>query len=225
MTTTYVAFRSSDDLHQTTDGFIQRMRDGASKPEPKVVEKIMTTFIDEALDAFFLQPAAMSGLSGTQKRLVQMASDTISKATRLVIGRSARKMDLEQNKAAAEYMDEIRFPGPDHAYWYVAFPISDPLAAQGRGLADMAEDGTTNAAARDEMVAYLRGVTDEALKWYFNKPIALLGFGPILRKVADVGVDTTRRASYGVINKVIPNLDNEQFMQSAVYYRSMQITR
>jgi hypothetical protein len=107
----------------------------------------------------------------------------------------------------------------------VAFPISDPLAAQGRGLADMAEDGTTNAAARDEMVAYLRGVTDEALKWYFNKPIALLGFGPILRKVADVGVDTTRRASYGVINKVIPNLDDEQFLQSAVYYRSMQITR
>ena len=225
MTTTYVAFRSSDDLHQTTDGFIQRMRDGASKPEPKVVEKIMTTFIDEALDAFFLQPAAMSGLSGTQKRLVQVASDTISKATRLVIGRSARKMDLEQNKAAAEYMDEIRFPGPDRAYWYVAFPISDPLAAQGRALADMAEDGTTNATARDEMVAYLRGVTDEALKWYFNKPIALLGYGPILRKVADVGVDTTRRASYGVINKVIPNLDDEQFLQSAVYYRSMQITR
>lgn len=66
MTTTYVAFRSSDDLHQTTDGFIQRMRGGASKPEPKVVEKIMTTFIDEALDAFFLQPAAMSGLGGTR---------------------------------------------------------------------------------------------------------------------------------------------------------------
>ena len=40
-----------------------------------------------------------------------------------------------------------------------------------------------------------------------------------------MGVDTTRRASYGVINKVIPNLDDEQFLQSAVYYRSMQITR
>ena len=49
MTTTYVAFRSSDDLHQTTDGFIQRMRDGASKPEPKVVEKIMS--FDEFHDA------------------------------------------------------------------------------------------------------------------------------------------------------------------------------
>ena len=61
MTTTYVAFRSSDDLHKTTDGFIQRMRDGAGKPEPKGVEKLMTTFSDEALDAFLLQPAAMSG--------------------------------------------------------------------------------------------------------------------------------------------------------------------
>ena len=66
MTITYVAFRSSDDLHQTTDGFIQRMRDGARQPEPKGVEKIITTFIDEALDAVFLQHAALSGFVRTQ---------------------------------------------------------------------------------------------------------------------------------------------------------------
>ncbi|MFP1683092.1 hypothetical protein ACLD0W_11305 [Alloalcanivorax sp. C16-1] len=220
--TTYVAFRASDRLHRLTDGFIHRMRDGAREPEPKVVEQIMTTFIDEALAAFFLTPASYSGLGGTQRRLVRLAADTISKASGVVIGRSARKMDLTQNQAAAEYMDEIRFPGPGHAWWYVGFPIDEGLAARGRGLAERCQDGHFEG-AREDLVHYLRTVTDRALEWYFNKPIELLRFGPILRKVAAVGVDTTRKASYGVIGKVIPNLDDEQLLQSALYYRDMQV--
>ncbi|ASK34504.1 hypothetical protein [Alloalcanivorax mobilis] len=224
MTTTYVAFRSSDALHRMTDGFIQRMQAGASEPEPKQVEKIMTTFIEEALNAFFLEPASFSGLSGTQMRLIRIATDTINKATALVIGRSARKMDLQQNQAAAAYMDEIRIAAPDHSFWYVAFPISEALAEQGRRVTATHQAGDADTARR-ELVAYLRGVTDQALLWYFDKPVELLRFGPILRKVAAVGVDTTRRASYGVINKIIPNLADEQFLQSAEYYRGMQLTR
>ena len=221
-TKTYVAFRSSTRLHQLTDGFIERMRHGAREPEPRVVEDIMTTFIDEALDAFFLTPASYSGLSTTQQRLVRLAADTISRATRLVIGRRARQMDLSQNRAAADYMDSIRFPGPQHAFWYVAFPIEPGLAERGRRLAERTEEGHFEG-AREDMVHYLRGVTDQALHWYFNKPIDLLGFGPILRKVASMGVDTTRKASYGVINKVIPNLSDEQLTQSALYYLDMQV--
>lgn len=222
MTTTYVAFRSSDALHRMTDGFIRRMQEGASEPEPKQVEAIMTTFIEEALDAFFLKPASFSGLSGTQMRLIRIATDTISKATGLVIRRSARKMNLEQNRAAAAYMDEIRIPAPDRSFWYVAFPISDALGEQGRQVVATHEAGDDETARR-ELVAYLRGVTDQALIWYFEKPIELLRFGPILRKVAAIGVDTTRKASYGVINKIIPNLAAEQFLQSAQYYHAMQL--
>lgn len=220
MTTTHVAFRASDGLHRLTDDFIVRMREGARQPEPAVVEAIMTTFIDEALDAFFLKPASFSGLGGTQKRMVQIAADTISKATRLVIGRSARKMNLEQNQAAAEYMDEIRIRAAGGEFWYIAFPIDPTLAERGRALPEMARDGN-NAAATEAMISYLRGITNEALVWYFDKPLVLLRFGPVLRKVAMVGVQTTRKASYGVINKVIPKLNGEQLIQTAEYYESM----
>lgn len=221
-THTYVAFRASDDLHQLTDGFIQRMREGAREPEPKVVERIMTTFIEEALEAFFLAPASYSGLSGTQQRLVRLAADTIAAATRVVVGRSARKMDLAQNQAAARYMDEIRFHDAGDDCWYVGFPIDEALAAQGRSVAERCQNGQFEG-VREDLVRYLREVTDLSLEWYFKKPIDLLRFGPILRKVAAVGVDTTRKASYGVINKVIPKLDDQQVLQSALYYRDMQV--
>lgn len=221
-TQTYVAFRASDGLHQLTEGFITRMRAGAREPEPKVVERIMTTFIEEALDAFFLTPANHTGLNSTQQRLVRLAADTIATATRLVIGRSVRKMDLSQNQAAADYMDGIRFFDAASNGWYVGFPIDESMAAQGRDLAARCERGDT-AGVREELLGYLREVTDRSLEWYFRKPIDLLRFGPILRKVAAVGVDTTRKASYGVINKVIPKLDDQQLLQSTLYYRDMQV--
>lgn len=222
MTTTYLAFRASDGLHHRTDGFIQRMRDGARQPEPAAIEDIMCTFTEEALDAFFLKPAELSGLSGTQRKLVRMATETISRAIRLVIRRSARKMDLAQNRAAAEYMDEIRIPAQDHSFWYIAFPLDPALADQGRQLVTLAREDDLQVAHR-AMVAYLHAVTDEAMLWYFHKPLELLQFGPILRKMAEVGVDTTRRASYGVVNKVIPKLEREQLTQSALYYESLQV--
>ena len=46
MTIPHVAFRSSDILHEKTDGFIRRMHGGASRPEPKEIEAIMGIFID-----------------------------------------------------------------------------------------------------------------------------------------------------------------------------------
>lgn len=51
MTIPHVAFRSSDSLHRKTDGFIRRMQDGATRPEPQELEAIMSLFIDEALTA------------------------------------------------------------------------------------------------------------------------------------------------------------------------------
>lgn len=224
MTTPYMAFPASDDLYQLTEGFITRMRNGARQPEPVVLENIMTTFIGEALDAFFLKPATLAGLGRTQKQLVRMATDTITKALGLVIRRSAKKMDLSQNQAAAEYMDEIRLPATDQSFWYVAFPLDLEVAKKGQSLDQLASNGNTTM-ARAEMVSYLHDITDEALLWYFSKPLELLDFGPILRKLAMLGKDSTRHASHGVINRIIPRLDNEQLLQSAVYYKSMQIYR
>ena len=110
MTTPHVAFRSSDSLHQRTDAFIQRMNGGAKRPEPKEIEAIMAQFIEEALAAFITRAAQAADLSPGMFKVVNMTCSTISKTTHLVIGRSAKKMDLTQNQAAADYMDQVRHP-------------------------------------------------------------------------------------------------------------------
>ena len=220
MTNPHVAFLSSDILHRRTDGFITRMQNGASAPEPQEIEAIMAIFIEEALQAFMVRAASAAGLSPSLFKVVNMTCQTINKATALVIGRSARKMDLTQNQAAATYMDSVRQPGGNGEGWYVAFPVSEGMAIKGSNLPALCAEGNFDEARR-ELEEYLHEITNEAIKWYFEKPMELLGFGPVLRKLASVGVETTRKAPRSLVRNLVPKLDNEQLTASSEYQASM----
>ncbi len=145
MTTPHVAFRSSNSLHQRTDGFIQRMNDGATRPEPKEIEAIMAQFIEESLAALITRAAQAADLSPGMFKVVNMTCNTISKTTHLVISRSAKKLDLQQNRAAADYMDLVRQPAPGEDFWYVAFPVDEEMAALGKSLPGLCEENPEKA--------------------------------------------------------------------------------
>ena len=53
--------------------------------------------------------------------------------------------------------------------------------------------------------------------------MALLQFGPVLRKVASMGVETTRKASRSLINTLVPKLNAEQLKASAEFQASQLI--
>lgn len=221
MTIPHVAFRSSDTLHQKTDGFIRRMQGGATQPEPQEIEAIMGIFIDEALTALITRAAEAAQLSPGLMKVVRMTTQTISKATLLVVSRSARKLDLQQNRDAADYMDQVRQPAPGEDFWYVAFPVYEELAALGNSLPGLCEENPEK--ARKELVRYLLALTDQAIDWYFERPMALLQFGPVLRKLASVGVETTRKASRSLINNLVPKLNAEQLKASAEFQASQLV--
>jgi hypothetical protein len=216
--TTWVAFRSSEMLHQTTDGFINRMRSGASRPEPETIEKIMSTFMQEVLHNFFIVPTEQAGLPSSTQKVVQFTVDTINKATHLVIKTTVRKLDIDQNRRAADYMDTVRFKlekdGND--IWFVAFPLNEMMAAKGRKAFELGISGQGKQAL-PALLEYFHQLTDIALYWYFEEPMKLLRFGPIMRKVADVGIATTRKATHTVIDKVIPGMNEEQLVIACQY--------
>lgn len=178
--TTWVAFRPSETLHQTTDSFINRMRGGASRPEPETIEKIMSTFMQEVLHNFFIVPTEQAGLPSSTQKVVQFTVDTINKATHLVIKSTVRKLDIDQNRRAADYMDTVRFKlesnGED--IWFVAFPLNEMMAAKGRKAFEQGINGQGKQAL-PALLEYFHQLTDIALYWYFEEPMKLLRFGPI----------------------------------------------
>jgi hypothetical protein len=216
--TTYVAFTSSDKLHQLTDGFIQRMRGPDPQPEPQTIEKIMHAFLEESLQAFMVTPAQMSNLSPNLMRIIHFTTETISKASHIVVKSTVKKLNTEQTMEMAEYMDTVRaqFDGS----WYICFPISAQLAHTAQQGFHMAIDGKREQAL-PMMIEYFHNITDIAMLWYFEKPIKLLRLGPILGKIASAGIATSRKATHAVVDKVIPKLDTEQAKVSAEYALSL----
>ncbi|MBQ0752994.1 MAG: hypothetical protein KBT87_04260 [Gammaproteobacteria bacterium] len=215
---TYVAFASSDKLHQTTDGFIQRMRGPNPQPEPQTIEKIMHAFLDESLHAFMVRPAQLSNLSPNLMRIVRFTTETISRASHVVVKSTVKKLNTEQTKEMAEYMDTVRaeFDGT----WYICFPISEQLSHTGQQGFHMAIDGKREQAL-PMMIEYFHNITDIAMKCYFEEPIKLLRLGPILGKIAGAGIATSRKATHAVVDKVIPKLDADQAKVSAEYALSL----
>lgn len=209
--TPWVAFRSSAELHDTTDAFIQRMRGGTTNTEPDTVERIMSLFMGEALHTFFIVPSEGAKLPSSTQKMVQFAVDTISKASHLVIKSATRKLDIHQHRRAADYMDSVRFMKEidGEEVWFVAFPLNETIAAKGRKAFTMAINGEGKKAV-PALQEYFHQLTDISLYWYFEEPMKLLRFGPILRKLSEVGVATTRKASHAVIDKTIPGMTNEQ---------------
>lgn len=223
--TVYVAFPSSEHLHHTTDGFIQRMRSGATRPEPEVVEEIMTRFLDEALETFFLAPSEMLGLGRAMKRIVHVTADTISRTSHMVVKRTAKKLDIQQNRDAAEYMDKMRMMHPDsqgNEIWYISFPISDAMARKARNAIELAEAGDLDQAL-PRLTDFLHELTDVALHWYFEEPMKLLGFGPVMKRIVSVAVETTRKATHSVIKRVFRHLEGEQIREAARYMDSLLV--
>jgi len=224
--TVYIAFPSSEILHTTTDGYIRRMRESSARPDPQTLEAIMSRFVPEAIQAFFLTPTDIIGLSPGMRRIVHLTADTISRATDMVVKRTVRKLDLRQHRDAADHMDSMRLMVPDdegNEVWYIAFPLSDELANRARSCLTQAMEGDTRGAL-PEFLSYLHDFTDEALHWYFEEPIKLMHFGPIMRKVAEMATETTRKASHSLIRKVFANLEHEQIIESARYMNSLMVS-
>ncbi len=223
--TTYIVFASSEHLHTTTDGFINRMAQDSPRTEPETIETIMVSFLDEALEAFFVQPQELLGLSGGMRRIVNMTVDTISKATRMVVTRTAKKMDLEQNRAAAEYMDTTRLCHTDadgHDTWYIVFPIEEQLREQAEAAIAAARQGYSQS-AREQLTEVMLALTDVGLYWYFEEPMKLMQFGPVIQRAVNMGVETTRKATKSAISKVFPKLDNEQLHAATNYVEALML--
>lgn len=222
---TFIAFPASARLHDNTTGFIQRMRDGATRTEPEVMKSIMEDFTGEALHTFFILPSRELKLGGGMMRIVEATVATIRGAASLIIGRTAPKLDIQQNREVADYMDIMRICLPDAAgneVWQVSFPLKKALREQVHaGLVQLDAGQTAN--ARETLANFLLGMTDEALFWYFEQPMALLHLGPILSRMAKVGTETARKASQAVINRVFRKLEDEQLKVVGDFLRQLLV--
>lgn len=220
----HVSFRASDKLHTSTQEYIDLMSRGG-KPNPLLLAEVMNTFTEDSLNAFMLQPMEQLGISGTQRKLVEFAVDTVQKSSHMVLKATVNKLDHDQHRKSASFMDEMRLQlphGDEDDVWCVSFRAPEDFATRAR--ASMARSRTEGPHAEvRETVLVMKTLTDLALENYYERPLAILKFGPILRKVSEVAIGTVRKGTYSTIESLLPKLSEEQLLRGVEYFDSLLV--
>lgn len=226
MSLPHVAFRASDELTTSTREYIDLLSGPKSKPHPALLTDVMNHFTRDSLDAFMLTPMEALGISGAQRRLVEFAADTVRKSSAVVLKATVGKLDHDQHLRSAEYMDAMRLLLPHEesadGIWYVSFPVSSTFSTRARESMARARTQGPQAEVR-EITQVMKTLTDLALENYYEKPLAIMKFGPILRKVSEVAISTVRKGSHSTIDSLFPKLSDEQLIKGVDYFDALLV--
>lgn len=222
----HVAFRASPELTAATQQYIERLSAPNCRPEPQLLAEVMDRFTHDSVHALITDPLDRLGVHGTQRRVADFVAETVEKSTHVVMKATVNKLDLDQHKRCAEYMDAMRLKlpvaGKADGEWYVAFPA--PQAFADRARASMNRSRTVGPRGEvNETSEIMKTLTDLAIDNYYERPIALLKFGMILRKVTQVAISGVHKASHSAINHLFPKLTDEQLIKGVDYFDGLLI--
>jgi hypothetical protein len=221
----HVAFRASENLHIRTQEYIDLMSRAGARPNPALLAEVMDHFTSDSLNAFMLRPMEELGISGTQRRLVEFAADTVQKSSQVVLKATVNKLDHDQHRKSAAFMDEMRLLLPEedenHA-WFVSFRAPDHFAERARASMARARQQGPQAELRETIIV-MKTLTDLALENYYERPLAILRFGPILRKVSEVAISTVRKGTHSTIENLLPKLTEDQLLKGIEYFDALLI--
>lgn len=226
MSLPHIAFRASDDLTSSTQEYIDLLSRQTARPNPALLAEVMNHFTRDSLNAFMLEPVEQLGITGSQRKLVEFAADTVQKSSAMVLKATVNKLDHDQHRRSAEFMDSMRLLLPheeeEAGIWLVSFQAPGDFSARARASMARARTGGPQAELR-ETIYVMKSLTDLALQNYYERPLAVLGFGPILRKISEVAIGTVRKGTHSTIENLLPKLTEEQLLKGIEYFDSMLI--
>lgn len=206
----YSAFAASQALSDINEQFLSAMDAGSSEPQAPVFIELLHLFMDEVLDSYFVGPMDMVRLNNMGRKVVTAGVNTIRKTSKMAISQVVKKMNNEELKPVASYIDSIMIRSADGSGGptYVAVPISDDLYDRLTSVAQHGREHGPHTVTQDFSLA-LCDLIDESLNQYFEIPVSMLKLGFVTEKVARVAMESGRAASQTVVKKV-PNTMNEK---------------
>jgi hypothetical protein len=222
---TYIAFPSSPDLRQISRQFIQNLLSSNKAPQNELVTRIMLDFTDELLKVFLLDMIHVVKLSPFMEKLVHGTVSTIRSTVHSVTRTVVHRLDNKQLRPLAEYIRRLMLTLPNAAgepMPWVGFMIDEAFEQRMRKTIKGLRTPDYAAHVHD-LVGVLCEVADRALSVYIVEPTELVQLGFILRKVADGGTHVINGAIHLLIRKLVPDLNQQQFVDMAEYLEQMLV--
>ncbi|MCH8542461.1 MAG: hypothetical protein LAT61_02710 [Alcanivorax sp.] len=219
-----IAIPANPALVNSTEDFLQAIDHGRPAAEPFIT--LVDRLTDRLLSLFLLEPAQMTDLSGGQRKVIDFAVSTASKASHMLTRQIYKKVS---NEDFAPIVQNIRGmywqAGKDNAqHASIAFAVADDFAGDFRRAADVAEQGqgTSEVAL---ITAVMDRLADEIIDKIFLEQTRHVKIGFVTGKALNVGVEGSRKAVHAVNHKVLKGLSDEELKAFMGHYSSILTQR
>lgn len=204
-------FEASATLADLHEKFAQNIARGLPESQASLLYEVLALFVDECLDAFFLQPVEAFKLNGMGKKIVTGGVSAIRKSIDFALKKILFKLSNEDLSAISEHIETlIQRPQPesDEKAW-VAVPLTDDL--RNRIVGSIAEGRVSGGRkVEKEFAEALCDLVDVSLLYYFEIPIDSLKMGFLMEKLARVANDAVKSGAKTVIRKITPTMSDKE---------------
>lgn len=177
-------------------------------------DRIIGLFIHEAVE--------LAKVSATQRKIIDFAVDTSSKASAMLTTQVYKKVSNEQFAPIARDLEKMYWAaGPDNNHMPQLYYAADAeFSRRYQQVMDACIAGQGRAQIT-QIPAVMDVLINEVIDKFFLEQTKHVEIGFITRKAMDVGVGATRAACRGMIHKVISDFDDAQLQQFMGHYARM----
>lgn len=211
-------FEASASLRNNAELFIQNIHKGERSPQNGLLQHVLNEFVAQCLDTYFIVPSERIGLGAMGRKIVVTAVATLRKTIQMVIGRIIRKLNNRDMRSLAEFMDAVMLR--DHAslrgVTFVAFPLEPQTVEQFNRMRQQTHSGQSEISS--QLIESFQAIADEAVTYFFAEPIDGLRLGPVLNKLAQMGIDSSRSVISGMIRRIFSTMTPQQMTDTVEYF-------
>ena len=221
----YIAYPAPQELQREARNFIGLMKEKNPKKQDKLLSHLMILLVNETINVYLTNIINTPGLSGTHKKLIETADSFIKKTAGVLIKQAIKKLDIEQQKKTAEHLDSclLSLEREDRQMIdFVAYPVTKQFYQQIiSGHNTFLETGSD--AEKSIIIDNQKAITDQMVYFLIERLIAIINFGPILKKLINAGVEKSVQLMHSTVEKTFTAMAEDEMTKTNQHFASMLV--
>jgi len=220
----YFGFSLDDALYDRLMDLIARIQ---QNPNAKGLSRdaagIVSDLLNVAIRAFYYDVMEAVPTHPSTRKSADAGVGTVVKGTQLVIQKMVTTLDGNDLAVFANYMQTLLIPqGNSH---FIAYPLT---AQQKQSLEQVmlhiqSDPDTDN--YNHLIIEVLCGLTDQAIKYFYDTPTRMIQVRSFIRKSADLAVKTVCKGMHFVIKQLFRRTRQKELMLFSNYLQQQLVYR
>lgn len=220
----YFGFPLDDALYNRLTDLIARIQ---LNPQAKGLSRdaatLVTDLLNVAIRAFYYDVVEAVPTHPTTKKSADAGVSTVVRGTQLVIQKMVTTLDANDLTVFAGYLQTLLIPqGNSH---YIAYPLTSKQKHDLEQVMLRIQSDPHTDSYNHLIVEALCGLTDQAVKYFYDTPTRMIQVRSFIRKSADLAVRTVCKGMHFVIKQLFRRTRQKELLLFSNYLQQQLVYR